>query len=140
MSNTAFSWISYYTELADKLIPYRNNRPKLIDQITRAFTDASLEMPSLDNGAPTDIDPFTVFGLFNKMKLKDDKRRAILGSIGVRLGVTAPMPDDFDGVPVLSKVGNDFHLLSRNLDIDGARGIFRYIVFAKKNGSVPSLG
>jgi len=109
MSNTAFSWISYYTELADKLIPYRNNRPALIDQITRAFSDADLEMPKLDNGVPTDIDPFTVFGLFNKMKLKDDKRRAILGSIGARLGVTAPMPDDFDGVPVLFPMSATFY-------------------------------
>ncbi len=109
MSNTTFTWIAFYSELANKLLAYKSDRATLIKLITKAFADAEVELPRLENSAPTDIDPFTVYGLFNKMNLKGEKRKAIMCSLGLGLGVTSPIPTDFDGVPVLFPMSATFY-------------------------------
>ncbi len=63
-----YSWKSYYTELADKLLNFRSDRSRLIDNLYQVFDKSNLNVPKfeIDNSKPEDMDPFTVFSLFNR--------------------------------------------------------------------------
>ena len=105
-----FGWIRSYTELADRLLEYRSNRSGLIQIVKDVFSDIGISTPKLDEeGHFTDIDPFTVIGLFNK-KIKMSNRRKILTEFASRFSL-APMGDDdgFDGVPVLNNLKARFY-------------------------------
>lgn len=104
--STLFSWIPFYTELADQLLPWRDRQLDLIELLTR-LRNAGHPVPELkdvDKGgsriALAEIDPFTVFALFNR-GMTDAHRRDLAGALGAELGVTAPAPNDFAGIPVV---------------------------------------
>ena len=104
-----FKWIDFYTEFATKLLEYKNNRPALIEKIVIVFNNIGMKMPKLDNtGIPVDIDPFTVFGLFNK-GIKDSNRVKILEGISEEFGINATTPDDFSGIPILNNLMATFY-------------------------------
>lgn len=64
-------------------------------------------MPTLEAGEQiVDIDPFTVFGLFNK-KLTDANRILILTAIARLFGITAPVPQSF----ITLSCGNDVFII-----------------------------
>ena len=50
-----------------------------------------------------DIDPFTVFGLFNK-GITNANRIAILESFATVFNIKSKVPDNFDGIPVLNNL------------------------------------
>ena len=88
-------------ELADKLLAFKDDRQALIATLQHVYAELGMDLPTLDSGGiPKDIDPFTVYGLFNR-GLADKKRRAVALGIGGALGVEAPLHDDFVGVPTL---------------------------------------
>lgn len=88
-------------ELADKLLAFKDDRQALIATLRQVYAEIGMALPTLDSGGiPKDIDPFTVYGLFNR-GLTDKKRRAVALGIGGALGVEAPLHDDFVGVPTL---------------------------------------
>lgn len=76
-----FLWIDFYQEFAQKLAVYRDDRLALIKKVKEIYKLSGISMPTLekDNNL-VDIDPFTVFGLFNK-KLRDEKRIKLLEAI-----------------------------------------------------------
>ena len=54
-------------ELADRLLPYKDDRSALIEKLQALYASLGMKHPKLDSGdVPADIDPYTVFGLFNK--------------------------------------------------------------------------
>ena len=66
-----FDWIPFYEEFADKLLTYKDNRQELIKTIKQVYQNSGIKLPRLErneNGENeiVDIDPFTIFGLFNK--------------------------------------------------------------------------
>ena len=76
-----YDWIGFYEKFADALLSYKNDRKLLIERIQQAYNQAQLTMPKLDSTAiPEDIDPYTVFGLFNK-GISDDNRRRIIAAL-----------------------------------------------------------
>ncbi len=104
-----FDWIDFYTEFATKLLPFKNDRKALIQKVKAAHTAAGLSVPKLDSGDTiSDIDPFTVFGTFNK-KLKDEKKIAILRGIAKEFGISAQVPSGFVGIPVMNPMGAVFY-------------------------------
>ena len=109
---SSFTWIPFYQEFADKLLGYKDNRHDLIELVQEAYSSIGMRMPKLDaDGVPTDIDPFTVFGLFNK-GLTWSNRINLASSLGSLLGVSAPVPSDFDGIPVLMKFAATYYAFS----------------------------
>ncbi|HJJ71682.1 MAG TPA: hypothetical protein O0X95_00820, partial [Methanocorpusculum sp.] len=109
MDNTKLSWIDFYTEFADKLRPFAENRVLLIEKIKLVFDAAGINLPKLEvDGNPIDIDPFTVFGLFNK-HLNNDKRLALVDGFAKEFSVTSPLPSDFDGVPCVNNQKATFY-------------------------------
>ena len=103
-TDSQYSWPRFFMELADKLLAFKDDRQALIATLQHVYAELGMDLPTLDSGGiPTDIDPFTVYGLFNR-GLTDNKRRAVALGIGGALGVQASLHDDFVGIPTLVNV------------------------------------
>ena len=102
-------WCIFYNLLAHKLLNFKNKRAELIDIIKAVFAETELKLPTLekDNNI-IDIDPFTVFGLFNK-GLKNSNRIRILSSLSEKLDIDQTIPTDFSGIPVLNNQNATFY-------------------------------
>ncbi|MEZ7672113.1 AAA family ATPase [Pauljensenia sp. 20925_1_27] len=117
-TDSQYSWPRFFMELADKLLAFKDDRQALIATLRQVYAEIGMALPTLDSsGDPTDIDPFTVYGLFNR-RLADTKRRAVANGIGGALGVRAPLNDDFVGVPVLLNINATFYDQARRDDGD----------------------
>ena len=105
-----FTWIPFYREFAKKLLAYRSNRTKLIEKIKDIFSKMdTLTLPKLDkDNNIIDIDPFTVFGLFNK-HITYENRIKILSLIKSHFNINAEMPSDFNGIPILNNLKSVFY-------------------------------
>lgn len=109
MNLNTFTWVDFYEELAGNLLPYSDNRAALIEKIRSVFSSTGINMPTLEkDNNPTDIDPFTVFGLFNK-GLTDEKRTRLAEGFRAEFAVNAEPPHDFSGIPVLNNMAATFY-------------------------------
>lgn len=100
-----FTWIPFYTELAEKLLEYKNNRAALIDFIFSkdGLKDFSNYLHLQDKTRKiNDIDPFSFMGIYNRGSLSQSNRVIILERIKKQFDIKAEVPSDFDGVPVLN--------------------------------------
>lgn len=101
MGDKHFTWIDFYTKFAGQLLAYRDDRKSLIRKLQAVFANLGMDLPTLDSvPVPPDIDPFTVFGLFNK-RISDQKRKAIIASLAQEFSVSAQPVEDFDGISTL---------------------------------------
>lgn len=117
-TDSQYSWPRFFMELADQLLAFRDDRQGLIATLKQVYAEIGMTLPTLDSGGvPMDIDPFTVYGLFNR-GLTDAKRRVIALGLGGALGVQAPLRDDFVGVPVLLNINATFYDQVRRDDGD----------------------
>ncbi len=104
-----FAWTHFYQEMADAILPYKNNRKGLIEIITRAadrldnFAVPEDKYLNGKSGPLRDICPFTFFGLFNK-GLTDVNRHAIAQELAHELGLQNKVPVEFPGIPVLNNM------------------------------------
>ena len=134
-----FTWIPFYMEFADKLKAYSENRSQLINIITSVYNKLDISMPTLEKEGTSlvDIDPFTVFGLFNK-GIKDTNRIAIIKEFANKLAVSSPAPADFNGIPVMNPLQAAFYGFGddRNEeDIDNLWGLFIAALDYADNGT-----
>lgn len=104
-----FSWVPFYEEFATKLLRFKNDRKTLligIDRLIQQKETPYLEILSTPNEDGTretldDICPFTVMASFNR-SLTSENRKAICTALGELIGVEAPVPDGFDGIPIMN--------------------------------------
>ena len=102
-------WVDFYMELADKLLFYKNDRETLIGKIKAIYTAIKMRLPKLEaDNNPVDIDPFTIFGLFNKGITKAN-RISILRGFAKEFSIKASVPDSFEGIPVLNNMSATFY-------------------------------
>lgn len=104
-----FKWALFYTEFATSLMRYAEKREELIKKVKEIYQKANMKLPTLerDNNI-VDIDPFTIFGLFNK-GITDANRIAILSQIKDLFDISADVPTNFDGIPVLNNMSATFY-------------------------------
>jgi hypothetical protein len=101
-----FTWIPFYEELANLILAYRSRQEELIGILTE-IKGMNLPVISLeDKGAEgplplKEIDPFTFFATFNRGITKEN-RIAILKVLQTKMQVTASVPSDFEGIPVVN--------------------------------------
>ncbi|MCL1803301.1 MAG: AAA family ATPase [Eubacteriaceae bacterium] len=93
----AYDWVAYYSEFADKLISYKSNRADLLALVNSAHVQTGLRSQFADS---TDIDPFTVFGTFNK-GISMSNRTALMKAYCELMDIKSALPTSFSGVPVL---------------------------------------
>ncbi|MCS2598046.1 hypothetical protein NXV87_19900 [Bacteroides fragilis] len=105
-----FTWIPYYKELANKLMQFQSNRNQLLDLIYNN-RDELLAKYLHDQGGEddllVDIDPFTVFGLFNR-GIKHENRLNSAKLFKSILDIKADIPKDFEGIPILNNQKSHF--------------------------------
>ncbi len=123
-----FDWVDFYKELADKIRPYKENRTELIAKVRQIYETTGLTLPTLEkDNQIVDIDPFTVFGLFNKTSMREENRIKILSAIADLFGIEAPVPTSFDSIPVLNNQNAIFYHFTGNRkdsDIDNLWKLF----------------
>ena len=84
-----FKWVGFYMEFATKLLEYKTDRGSLIEKLQKVYSDIGMKLPKLEkDNIPKDIDPFTIFGLFNK-GITDANRVSILGGIKAEFNIAA---------------------------------------------------
>ncbi len=103
---TRFLWTDFYMAFADALLQYKADRVPLLKKIRELSATLRLVPYTKDVhaggfGTLDDICPFTVMGIFNR-GLTDANRIAIASAMASFLGVTVPVPQTFDGIPVLN--------------------------------------
>ena len=120
-------WMPFYQEFADKLLLYKNNRTALIELIKRVYSNLEgINLPKLENGEPFDVDPFTVFGFFNK-NLKTVNRIYLINEFKKELNINSKTPTDFSGIPVLNAQKSLFYYFAgerKEDDIDNLWELF----------------
>lgn len=105
-----FDWAGFYKELSGKLLTYMGNRQKLIEKVKQIFSKTGINMPTLEkDNQLVDIDPFTVFGLFNKSSMKEANRVKIITAINDLFDISAPIPTSFASIPVLNNRNATFY-------------------------------
>lgn len=106
----SFTWVPYYKEFAEKLLQYQENRTNLCRLIYDHEDELLINYLHDEGGKDdkfTDIDPFTTFGIFNRGISK--KNRASSAALFKRLlNISADVPSDFDGVPLLNNQKSHF--------------------------------
>ncbi|MCB9855382.1 MAG: AAA family ATPase [Phycisphaerales bacterium] len=127
-----FAWTRFFEEVADKLCEFKDNRPKLIaglHQIASRVNGLSILNDQFSDGTIgplRDICPFTTMGVFNR-GITMENRRAIAGELASFLSVAEPVPDSFEGVPILNNQNSWFFGYDRRRqhdDIDALWKIF----------------
>ena len=123
-----FDWVEFYKEFAEKLLAYKDNRQELIIKVKQIFMDTGINMPTLEkDNQIVDIDPFTVFGLFNKSSMKAANRVKIISAVKELFGVAAPVPSSFSSIPLLNNRNATFYYFigeREENDIDDLWGLF----------------
>ena len=127
-SDSAYTWIPFYEEFATKLLAYKKRREELLELIKLSFEELPFEYPFKEQGQEDydDIDPFTIFGTFNK-SIKDENRIMILNKYKEVFSVNAELPKDFTGVPFLMNFSAWFFAYKANrgeYDIDNLWHLF----------------
>ena len=105
-----FDWVNFYKAFAIALLNYKDKRSDLIEIIKKVYEEIDINLPTLErDNQIVDIDPFTVFGLFNKSKLKESNRVKIITAFAKEFSVDAAIPTSFDAVPVLNNQNATFY-------------------------------
>lgn len=103
------TWPNFYMEFANTLLKYKNNRKELIEKIKRVYYTNNISLPTLEKDRNIiDIDPFTVFGLFNKQISLRNRIRIIEG-LAKEFSISEKTPDSFGGIPFLNNLSAVFY-------------------------------
>ncbi len=127
-NSNQFDWVIFYRKLAKTLLQYKDNRQDLIVKVGQIFEKTRLKQPMLEkDNCLIDIDPFTIFGLFNKSSMKEVNRRSLITAIADLFAVDAPVPKSFDSIPVLNNQNATFYYFvdkRTDSDIDNLWNLF----------------
>lgn len=101
-----FTWVPFYKELAQKLIPFQNRQTELIDLLDsilkKGIPSISVTDKDENGNRPrlNEIDPFTFFASFNR-GTKNENRVKILQETKGYFNIQCDVPEDFMGIPVV---------------------------------------
>lgn len=132
-----FSWIPFYSELAKALLAYKNNRKPLVDFVYSDLSQVGgrslVDYIHMEDGSKVkDIDPFSLFAIFNR-NLRPENKRGFLQKFKEKFGLKSDIPEDFDGIPTVnSQRAFFFNWADKNKEsIDQFWEIFEGVVLEK---------
>ncbi|WP_242393298.1 McrB family protein [Anaeromyxobacter oryzisoli] len=138
-----FLWTRFYEALADRLAAFHDRRGELLGLLAEISKQGDVPVQLEDRfsdgttGFVRDIDPFTFLGLFNR-GITTENRRTIAGALAAKLGVTEPVPADFDGIPVLHNQKSWFFGFEKERDPEDIPALWRVLraalAFADSDG------
>ncbi|WP_454907588.1 HNH endonuclease [Variovorax gossypii] len=93
-----FDWVPFYEEMARRLLAYRNRQAQLVAILAASGVRGLADQNPKKRSIPlTEIDPLTFIALVNKQS--HSERVKILTIIKKKLGIKAPVPTQFLGIP-----------------------------------------
>lgn len=105
METTKYTWVPFYTELANKLLGFKNNRKPLVEFV---YSTQAANFIKSNNGLKVeDIDPFTIFAIFNR-QISWKNRKNICQKFKEFLNIKSDIPDDFIGIPRINNLNSTF--------------------------------
>ena len=128
-----FTWIPFYKEFAEKLLQFQTDRKKLLKLIYNNRATLLADYLHDEGGKDdlfTDIDPFTTFGIFNRGVKKENRIRSA-ELFKDLLNMSANVPEDFVGIPILNNQKSHFFGFRRDReddDIDNLWSLFVKVV------------
>ena len=132
-----FTWIPFYSELAKALLAYKNNRKPLVDFVYSDLSQVGgrslVDYIHMEDGSKVkDIDPFSLFAIFNR-NLRPENKRGFLQKFKEKFGLKSDIPEDFDGIPTVnSQRAFFFNWADKNKEsIDQFWEIFEGVVLEK---------
>ena len=116
-----FSWIEFYEELANKLLEYKDKRPELLaklENILKSVKGKEIQNNKVDSkdlidtfcayiGGSSDIDPFTIFAIFNRGQTIKTKQK-YFEAFNKSFCMATSIPVATDGVPVVNNLNAKF--------------------------------
>lgn len=134
-----FGWVDFYKEFARALLQYKSRREVVIEKIISVYQNADINLPTLekDNNI-IDIDPFTVFGLFNKSSMKDSNRIKIISGLAEAFNVGMDAPTDFSSIPTLNNQNATFYWFVGHRDDDDIDNLWELFEAALNYAAEPS--
>ena len=101
-----FPWLPFYSELAQALLSCKKDRKPLVDWIYSDISQVGEKslvdyIHMRDGSKVTDIDPFSVFAIFNR-PLRPENRVAILQKFKDRFALKSEVPTFFEGIPTVN--------------------------------------
>lgn len=106
--DSKFTWVPLYEELAQALLRYKEDRTELVEwiyedlgKVTRADGKSLVAyLKQKDGSRIFDIDPFSVFAIFNR-STSWDNRTELLTHFKKKFRLTSTIPSDFNGIPTV---------------------------------------
>ncbi|RYG58131.1 MAG: HNH endonuclease [Alphaproteobacteria bacterium] len=93
-----FDWVPFYEEMALSLLNYRTRQPELVAVLKACEVNGLKDRnPKETEIELSEIDPFTFVALLNKQSHVE--RARMLGIVKAQLGINAPVPTQFLGIP-----------------------------------------
>lgn len=109
------------------MLDFKRDRQTLIKKLQQVYANIKMKFPKIESGEQViDIDPFTVYGLFNK-GITNANRTLIMKGISTEFGIKALVPVEFDGIPVLNNLSATFYRFKDERgesDIDNLWNVF----------------
>lgn len=131
------TWVNFYKELAEKLVHYQDRRKDLVQLVNDVYKTTGIKFPTLESdNVLIDIDPFTIFALFNKASMRDINKTKILTEFASYFDIKSKVPTSFDSIPTVNNQNATYYNFKgyRNEDdIDKLWGLFiNALDYAKK--------
>lgn len=106
--DSKFTWVPLYEELAQALLRYKEDRTELVEwiyedlgKVTRADGQSLVAyLKQKDGSRIIDIDPFSVFAIFNRSKSWENRTK-LLTHFKKKFRLTSTIPSDFNGIPTV---------------------------------------
>ncbi len=108
-----FKWTKFYEATADRLLMFKDKREELIAGIhaiaskVDGLSNLHDQFQDGTTGPLKDICPFPAMGIFNR-GITDANRKTIAAALADLLGVSEPVPDSFEGIPILNNQKSRF--------------------------------
>lgn len=97
------TWVNFYKELAEKLVHYQDRRKELVQLVNNVYKTTGIKFPTLESdNVLIDIDPFTIFALFNKASMRDINKTKILTEFASYFDIKSEIPTSFDSIPTVN--------------------------------------
>lgn len=140
-----FQWTQFYETIADKLLDFREDRTALIKGIHEIAarlpeTGFKIMQDKFVDGSTRpleDICPFTAMAIFNRGN-SDANRKAIATEFANFLKVDIPVPESFEGIPVVNNQRTWFFAYAKDRKDDDIDKLWR--VFAEGITSLDRQG
>lgn len=138
MPKQDYGWINFYMEFATELLTFKEKRNELIQKIKTIYDNIGMKLPKLESdNNPRDIDPFTIYGLFNK-GISEVNRKAILSGIAAEFGIKSSVPDSFAGIPVVNNLRATFYWFQEERDAQDINHLWNLFEMALSLAQTPS--